>query len=134
MSHLGDKNILCLPKVADAIDVKGPIPDEICGDCMKRRQQRKLSYEPMLHPSEYLDYIHCDLGGHYPTTRKGNRFYHGVRDGATGAYYAEPMKTKSQTFDTFQKFIRQGERQSGKKLKHLRTDFEGEFANKAFEE
>ncbi len=63
-----------------------------------------------------------------------NQFYLGVRDGATVAYYAEQMKTKSQTFDTFQKFIRQVERQSGKNLKHLRTNFKGEFANKAFEE
>ena len=120
--------------MADGIDVKRPISGEMYGDCMKKRQQRKSSYEPMLQPGEYLDYIHCDLGGSYPITRRGNRFYFGVRDGATGAYYAEPMRTKSQTFDIFQKFIRQAERQSGKKLKHLRTDFGGEFANKAFEE
>ncbi len=87
----------------------------------------------MLQPSKYLDYIYCDLGGPYPTSRKGNRFYFVVRDGATGAYYAEPMRIKSQTFDIFQKFIRQAERQSGKKLQYLCTDFEGEFANKAFE-
>ena len=88
----------------------------------------------MSQPSEYLDYLHCDLGGPYPITQRGNRFYLGIRDGATGAYYAEPMRTKGQTFDTFQRFIHQAERQSGKKLKHLRTDFGGEFANKAFEE
>ena len=62
-----------------------------------------------------------------------NQFYLGVRDGVTGAYYAEPMKTKSQTFDIFQKFICQVESQSGKNLKHLHTDFKGEFANKLFE-
>ncbi len=106
LGHLGYQNILCLPKVADGIDVKGPIPDKICGDCMKEEQQRKPSYEPMLQPGEYLDYLHCDLGDPYPTTRKDNRFYLGVCDSATGAYYAEPMRTKSQTFDTFQKFIR----------------------------
>ncbi len=44
------------------------------------------------------------------------------------------MRTKGQAFDIFQKFICRTERQSGKKLKHLRTDFEGEFANQAFEE
>ncbi len=88
----------------------------------------------MSHPTEYLDYLHCDLGGPYFTTRRGNRFYLGIRDGATGACHAEPMRTKGQAFDTFQKFIPQAERQSGKKLKHLRTDFGGEFANQAFEE
>ncbi len=84
--------------------------------------------------SEYLDDLHCDLGGPYTITRKGNQFYLGIRNGATGAYYAEPMRRKSQAFVKFQKFIRHTERQSGKKLKRLRTDFGGEFANKAFPE
>ncbi len=44
------------------------------------------------------------------------------------------MRTKSQTFDTLQKLIHQPERQSDKKLKHLRTDFDGKFANHALEE
>ncbi len=64
----------------------------------------------MLHLSKYLDCIYCDLGGPYSTNRKNNRFYLGVQDGATGAYYAELMRSKSQTFDTFQKFICQVER------------------------
>ncbi len=134
MGHLGYQNILRLPKVADGIGMKGPIPDEICGDCMKGRQQKKPSYEPMSQTTEYLDYLHCDLGGPYPTTQRGNQFYLGIRDDATVACYAEPMRTKSQAFDTFQKFIRRAERQPWKKLKHLRTDFGREFANQAFEE
>ncbi len=44
------------------------------------------------------------------------------------------MRTKGQVFDPFQKLIHPAERKSGKKLKHLRTDFGGEFANQAFEE
>ena len=62
---------------------------------MKNSQPKKLFYEPMLQPSEYLDYIHCDLDGSYLTTRQGNKFYLDVFDGATGVYYAEPMRTKS---------------------------------------
>ena len=88
----------------------------------------------MSQPTEYLDYLHCNLGCTYPTTRRSNVFYFDIQDGSTGACYAEPMRTKGQAFDTFQKFIRRAERQSGKKLKHLRTDFGGEFANQAFEE
>ena len=78
MGHLGYQNILRLPKVADSIEIKGPIPKEIYGDCMKGRQQRKSSYEPMSQPSEYLNYLHCNLGGPYPTTWRGNRFYLGI--------------------------------------------------------
>ncbi len=44
------------------------------------------------------------------------------------------MRIKSETFDIFQKFIGQVDCQSGKKLKHLRPDFEGEITNEAFEE
>ena len=109
---MGYQNIARLPKLAYDMDVNGPIAGEICGDSIKKRQQGKPSYELMLQPSEYLYYIHCDLGLSYTTTRKRNRFYLGVWDGATGAYYAEPMRTQSQTFDIFQKFIRQVERQS----------------------
>ncbi len=44
LCYLVYQNIFRLPQIADGIDVKGPIHDEICGDCMKERQQRKLSY------------------------------------------------------------------------------------------
>ncbi len=74
MGHWGYQNILRLPKVADGIDLKGPIPGEIYGDCMKSRQQKKPLYEPMSQPTEYLDYLHCNLSGSYPTTRRGNQF------------------------------------------------------------
>ncbi len=94
---------------------------------------KKPSYEPMLQPSEYLDYIHCDFGGPYLTTRGGNRFHICVQDDVTRKYYAETVRTKIRTFDTIQKFICQEECLSGKRLTYLRTDFGGEFANKAFE-
>lgn len=57
------------------------------------------------------------------------QLYLGIRDGATGACYAEPMSTKSQTIDTFRKFICRVERQSGEKLKNLRTEFGEESVN-----
>ncbi len=88
MGHLGYQNIFCFSKVADGIEVKGPIPHDICGDSMKGRQQRIPFYEPISQPTKYLGYLHCDLGGSYLTTRKGNRFYLGIRDGTTGACYA----------------------------------------------
>lgn len=68
MGHLGYQNMLRLPKVADDIDVKGPIPGVICGDYIKKRQQRKPSYKPMSQPSEYFDYLHYTFGGPYPTS------------------------------------------------------------------
>ena len=88
LGYLGYQNSLCLPKVADRIYVKEPIIDEIFGDCMKRRQQKKPSYKPMLKLNKYLYYKQCDLGDPYPISKKDNQFYLGVQYGATGAYYA----------------------------------------------
>ena len=59
----------------------------------------------MLELSQYLDYIHCDLADSYFTNRKENQFYLNIRDGTTRVYYAEPRRTKSLTFNTFQKVI-----------------------------
>lgn len=64
-----------LPKVADNIDIKRPISTKICGNCMKRKQQRKPFYKPMSQLSKYLDYLYYDLGGPSSTTRKRIKFY-----------------------------------------------------------
>lgn len=75
MGYLGYQNLRQLLKIADGIDVKRPIPGKIYGDYMKRRQQRKPSYKPISQPSKYLDFLHWDFGGSYPTTQRGNQFY-----------------------------------------------------------
>ncbi len=106
MDHLGYQNILWLFKVADGIDMKEPIPGDICGDWMKGRQLRKPSYKPLSQPNQYLEYLNYDLDGPYFTTQRGNRFYFAIRDSATIACYVKPIRTKGQAFDTFQKFIR----------------------------
>lgn len=99
---------------------------------MKSQKQRKLFYESMTQPIEYLDYLHWDLGGSYFTTRRGNQYNLSIRDSIIRAFYAKRIKNKAQTFEIFQKFFCQAKRQSRKKLKHLRTDFGREFANQAF--
>lgn len=58
--------------MADSIDIKESIPTEICGDCIKRKQQRKSSYKSMSQSSKYLEYLYYDLGKSYPTTQKDN--------------------------------------------------------------
>lgn len=48
-----------------------------------------------LSPKNILNiYPHCNLGGPYPTTQKGNQFYLGIRNNAIEACYVEPMRTQ----------------------------------------
>ena len=74
MGHLGYRNILKLPQIAEGIEVKGPVPEEICGLCMKGRQQRKPSRTPMPRASKFLEEVHSDLGGRYPASRNGLQY------------------------------------------------------------
>ena len=134
MGHSGYHSILRLPNIVDGIDMKRPDPREICSNCIKDSKQKKPSFEPISQPTIYPEYLHCDLGGLYLTTRKDNRYYPGIRDGAIGACYVKPIRTTGQVFDIFLKFIHQAECQSRKRLKHLHIDFKRKFANQAFEE
>ena len=75
-----------LPKVADGIDVKGPIPAEICGDCMKGRQQKEPYYEPVSQPKDKLEYLQYGLRGPLCYDSKRSKFYLGIRDGWCNKY------------------------------------------------
>ncbi len=96
IDHLEYQNIIRLPKVADDIDIKKPIWREIFGDCMKRRQQRKPSYELMSHSTKYSDHLNGDLSGSYPISRISHWFFLSIWDGATGEYHTKPITTKDQ--------------------------------------
>lgn len=85
----------------NSIDIKRSILVEICGDYMKRKQQKKLFYKPISQSNKYLDYLYYDFGGLYLITQRCNQFYLEIWDGTIGACYAKPMRTKNQTFDTF---------------------------------
>lgn len=87
----------------------------------------------MLQLTKYLVYLCCDLGNPYFITGKSNQFYLGICNNKIKEYYAEPMRTKSQAFNIFQKFIYQAKCQLNKKLKYLYIDFKTKFANKTFE-
>ncbi len=100
---------------------------------MVGRQQRQPSREsPSRRATEFLEFVHSDLGGTLPATRLGHTFYISFFDDSTGCYYIEGMRHKSQAFEKFVKFVTWAQNQSGNKLKRYRTDFGGEFDNELF--
>ncbi len=84
--------------------------------------------------SKLLEYLYCNYISLLNTTQKSNEFYCRYWNGATETYPAKLMKTNSQTFYIFSKFIYQADSQSRNKLKNLCTNFGGRFVNKASEE
>ena len=133
LGHLSYGGMQKLASVALGMELKGPLPSEICGGCMVGRQQRQPSRElPNRRATEFLEFVHSDLGGPLPSTQLGQTFYISFYDNSTGCYYIEGMRHKSQAFEKFVKFVTWAQNQSGNKLKRYHIDFGGEFNNKFF--
>lgn len=77
--------------------------------------------------------MHCDFDSFYSTTQTSHQFYLGILNRVIETYITKLLKTKSEIFDIFQKFICQVESQSGKKFKYLYINFDKKFVNQAFE-
>ena len=118
--------------MTDGIEVKDLIFAEICGDCMKKRQQQKLSHYPMCIISKYLYNLHCDLDGPYLITWRCNQSYFSIQDSTTRAYYTKPRRIKSLLFAKLRKFICRTKKQFEKKLDCLLTDFGVNFSKQLF--
>ena len=132
MGHLGNRNVLRLPQMAEGIDLKGRVPEEICGSCMKGRQQRKLSRTPMPRATKFLEEVHSDLGGPYPASRNGLQYYISFKDDATGTYHVYPMQLKSQAFEKTKEYIEWTSQETGMQMGALHTDGGGEYKSAAF--
>ena len=101
---------------------------------MMGRQQRKINRTPRTRATEFLGIVHSDLGGPFPLTRFGERFYATMKDDFSGVVWIYLLKTKGQTFECFKQFKTWIENQSGKKIKRLRADGGGEYTSGDFQE
>lgn len=133
MGHLGYQNLLRLNQQAKDVDIKESPPKDICGDCMKDRQQRHPSRTPMIRTTQALHRVHSDLMGPLPTTQRGDRYLMMLKDDYSGAQWVYPLRTKSQAFSTFKEFKAMLENQTKEKLKFLRSDGGGEYASSEFQ-
>ena len=133
MGHLGYKNLLRLNQQAEDVDIKGPPPNEICGECMKGRQQRRPSKTPMTKATGAIHRVHSDLMGPFPTTRRGERYLMIIKDDYSGAQWVYPLRTKNQAFASFKGFKTLLENQIKERIKFFRSDGGGEFNSTEFQ-
>nr|CAD1827360.1 unnamed protein product [Ananas comosus var. bracteatus] len=108
---------------------------EFCEHCVFGKQKR-VSFTKAVHRTKgTLDYIHLDLWGPASVPSKG-----GVRYMLTFIYdYSRKVWTffllrKSDVFKTFKQWKTFIEKQTGKQIKHLRTDNGLEFCSGEFNE
>ena len=75
-----------------------------------------------------MELVHSDLCGPFKVKSKGGALYFVTFiDDHSRKIWAYPLKSKGQVLDVFKQFQALSERQTGKKLKCIRTDNGGEY-------
>lgn len=136
--RFGHLNFRSLNQLGAKGMVKGlPIirqPDGLCEGCLTSKQPRnsvkEYSHSRAKHP---LEVVYSDVCGPMETSSLGgNRYFITFVDEFTRKTWLYLIKEKSEVFSVFVKFFALAERQSGRKMKILKTDGGGEYKSNEF--
>lgn len=94
MGHFGYRNLQKLTSLSTEMSINGPVLDEICGPCMKKRQQRHSLQILTTKMARFLNEVHNDLGNFLPKIWNGMAYYELFQDNSTEAYFAYPMRMR----------------------------------------
>lgn len=110
-------------------------PDHICEPCKLGKAVRKPFDDTVSHETLPLERVHVDLWGRARTQSQGGANYMMlIGDGGSGCKFPEFLANKQAAtiLEKFTAWHLEAERQTGRKLKIIRTDLGGEFDNKEF--
>lgn len=132
--HVDMKRIrkLCVGQLGLGLPQSIPTATFTCEDCLlcKITRQRKLGRSE--RDLGMLDVVVSDVMGPFPSDVNGNRFTVAFRDVATTYSDIVIIKNKSDVSDEFTKVINRWERETGFKVKNVRTDGGGEYVKTTF--
>ena len=105
-----------------------------CKACAEGKQHRApFNKTTERHTEEILGLVHSDVCGPIPTESVGgNRYFVTFIDDKSRMVNVYFMKTKSEVFQCFKKYVSMVENFTGKNIKILRTDNGGEYTSKEF--
>lgn len=110
------------------------IPDCRCITCIKGKQTRDPFTGKGKRAEEPLELIHSDVVGPMPVSSlSGQKYFVTFIDDFSKKLHAYAMKQKSEVFELFVVFHKLAEKQTGKKIKVIRSDNGTEYVNKQFE-
>lgn len=105
-----------------------------CEVCCEVKQARNPFQQSNTRTVGLLDIIHTDIAGPLKTTSiGGSKYYMKFQDDFRRMSFVFFLKSTHEVFEKFMDFQSLVEKQVGKKIKVLRSDNGGEFANKIFE-
>ena len=111
-------------------------PDQLCEGCLLGKQFRNSfpneSYSRAKNP---LELIYTDVCGPITTSSLGkNNYFLLFIDDFSRKTWVYFLKQKSEVFEAFKTFKATVENERGRKIKAIRSDREGEFTSKEFQE
>lgn len=111
-------------------------PDAVCKTCMLA----KIHVQPFpkitrSRAEELLDMIHSDLCGPFSTpSLAGSKYFLTFIDDKSRRIFVYFLRKKDEVFTKFVEFKKLVERQTGRKIKCIRSDNGGEFVNNVFDD
>ena len=128
LGHISEKGLNCLAK-KDVLSGLKNAELERCSHCMAGKQ-RRLSFKkhPPSRKLDFLELVHSDVCGPLKVKSfSGALYFVTFIDDYSRKLWAYALKTKNQVLEKFKEFQVLVERQTGKKLKCIRTDNGGEY-------
>ncbi|KAK4269964.1 hypothetical protein QN277_023055 [Acacia crassicarpa] len=109
-------------------------PDQLCEGCLLGKQCRKsFPKEASSRTNKPLELIHTDVCGPLkPSSLGKNNYFLLFIDDFSRKTWVYFLKQKSEVFEVFKKFKASVEKESGCKIKAMRSDRGGEFTSKEF--
>lgn len=104
-----------------------------CEQCVISKQHRLKFSTSSSRSRGILELIHSDVWQAPVTSLGGAKYFVSLIDDYSRRCWVYPIKRKGDVFEVFKVFKARVELESGKKIKCLRTDNGGEFANDAFD-
>ncbi|CAH9105075.1 unnamed protein product [Cuscuta epithymum] len=133
LSHIGEKGLTTLIK-KNLINIDKNAALGPCNHCLFGKHHRVSFSSTSAKRSELLSLVHSDVCGPFEVESiGGSRYFLTFIDDASRKVWVYFLITKDQVFECFKTFHVLVERETGKKLKCLRSDNGGEYTSKAFD-
>lgn len=133
LGHMNIQNMLFMKQgYVSGINFKEGELSNTCIPCVEGKQQRNPFKHVGQRAGSVLELVHSDLCGPMETkSLGGSRYFLTFIDDFSRKVFIYFLKTKDQGLTTFEDFKAYAEKQTGFKLKVLRTDNGTEYVNKA---
>jgi hypothetical protein len=137
LGHISVESILKMAQsgMARGIDITGNKEDRkgYCEECEASGHTRSpIPKETSTRSTEVLGRVFSDVCQLETATREGFRYFITFVDDHSRFLTVFPMKKKSDALELFKEFLSKAERQTGKRIKVLRTDGGGEYFSSDF--